>query len=97
LVLSILAIVSAVIWIIAAVIVLVQENYPDGLYNFQRGILRWEARLLGYHASLVEQYRLALDTGPSPRRGVCVGGVQRESPRGVRHALQAVAPCMSLL
>ena len=65
LVLSILAIVSAVIWIIAAVMVLVQENYPDGLYNFQRGILRWEARLLGYHASLVEQYPpFALDTEP---------------------------------
>ena len=63
LVLSILAIVSAVIWIIAAVMVLVQEDYPDGLYNFQRGILRWEARLLGYHASLVEQYPpFALDT-----------------------------------
>ncbi|HLA19256.1 MAG TPA: DUF4389 domain-containing protein [Dehalococcoidia bacterium] len=64
-VLSILAIVSAVIWVIAAVMVLVQENYPDGLYNFQRGILRWEARLLGYHASLVEQYPpFALDTEP---------------------------------
>ena len=65
LVLSILSMASAVIWIIAAVMVLVQENYPDGLYNFQRGILRWEARLLGYHASLVEQYPpFALDTDP---------------------------------
>jgi len=65
LVLSILAIASAVIWVIAAVMVLVQENYADGLYNFQRGILRWEARLLGYHASLVEQYPpFALDTDP---------------------------------
>ena len=71
LVLSILAIVSAVIWIIAAVMVLVQENYPDGLYNFQRGILRWEARLLGYHASLVEQYPpFALDTDPEPAPAV---------------------------
>jgi len=65
LVLSLLSIASAVIWIIAAVMVLVQENYPDGLYNFQRGILRWEARLLGYHASLVEQYPpFALDMDP---------------------------------
>lgn len=67
LVLAVLSIASAVIWIIAAVMVLVQENYPDGLYNFQRGILRWEARLLGYHASLVEQYPpFALDTEPEP-------------------------------
>ena len=44
LVLSILAIASAVIWIIAAVMVLVQENYPDGLYNFQREIGRASCR-----------------------------------------------------
>jgi len=70
-VLAILAIVSAVIWLIAAVMVLVQENYADGLYNFQRGILRWEARLLGYHASLVEQYPpFALDTEPEPAPAV---------------------------
>ena len=70
-VLSILSIASAVIWIIAAVMVLVQENYADGLYNFQRGILRWEARLLGYHASLVEQYPpFALDTDGEPAPAV---------------------------
>jgi hypothetical protein len=67
LVLGILGIVSGVILIIAAVMVLIQENYPDGLYDFQRGVLRWEARLLGYHASLVDQYPpFALDTGAEP-------------------------------
>ena len=70
-VLSILSIVSAVIWLIAAVMVLIQEKYPEGLYDFQRGILRWEARLLGYHASLVEQYPpFALDTEPEPAPAV---------------------------
>ncbi|MFQ5472209.1 MAG: DUF4389 domain-containing protein, partial [Dehalococcoidia bacterium] len=34
LVLTLLAIVGAFIWIIAAVMVLVQEDYPEGLYNF---------------------------------------------------------------
>jgi hypothetical protein len=63
-VLAILGFVSGIIWIIAAVMVLVQENYADGLYDFQRGVLRWEARLLAYHSSLVEQYPpFALDTG----------------------------------
>lgn len=72
-VLGILGIVSGIIWLIAAVMVIIQENYADGLYGFQRGVMRWEARLLGYHASLVEQYPpFALDTGsetpsePSP-------------------------------
>lgn len=65
LVLALIGIVSAIIWLIAAVMVLIQESYPEGMFNFQRGVLRWEARLLAYHASLVEQYPpFALDTGP---------------------------------
>ncbi len=56
--------VSVSVWLSAAVIVLIRESYPEGLYNFQRGVLRWEARLLGYHASLVEEYPpFALDMG----------------------------------
>ncbi len=62
-----LGIVSVVVWLIAAGMVLIREDYPDGLYNFQRGILRWEARLLAYHASLVDQYPpFALDTEAKP-------------------------------
>jgi hypothetical protein len=64
-VLGLLGIVSGIVWLIAAVMILMQENYAEGLYDFQRGVLRWEARLLAYHASLVEQYPpFALDTGP---------------------------------
>jgi small-conductance mechanosensitive channel len=64
-VLAILGIVAAVIWVIAVISILIQENYAEGLYNFQLGIMRWNARLLGYHASLVEQYPpFAVDTGP---------------------------------
>ena len=62
-----LGVVSVTVWLIAAVMVLVRESYPEGLYNFQRGVLRWEARLLGYHASLVEEYPpFALDMAPEP-------------------------------
>jgi hypothetical protein len=74
LVLAILGIASGIVLIIAAIMVLIQENYPDGLYNFQRGILRWEARLLGYHASLVGEYPpFALDTEP-------LGGAPASTP-----------------
>lgn len=63
-VLAILGLISGIIWIIAAIMVLIQENYPDGLFGFQVGVLRWQARLLGYQASLVEPYPpFALDTG----------------------------------
>src|SRR5574341_297683 len=67
LVLALLGIAVSVTWIIAAIFVLVQESYPEGLYNFHRANVRWFARLLAYHSSLVEQYPpFAIDTGPEP-------------------------------
>ncbi len=64
-VLGLLGIVGGIILIVAAIMVLIQENYPDGLWGFQLGLLRWEARLLAYMSSLVEPYPpFALDTGP---------------------------------
>jgi hypothetical protein len=65
LVLAALGLVGLVIWLMATVCVLVQEDYPQPLYDFQLGIMRWHARLLGYHASLVEEYPpFAIDNGP---------------------------------
>lgn len=62
--LVILAVIGVLIWIIAAISILVRENYSDGLYHFQLGIMRWQARLLAYHASLVDEYPpFALDGG----------------------------------
>jgi hypothetical protein len=55
-VLGLLSIIGGIIWIIAAIMILIQEQYPEGLYNFQLGIMRWEARLLAYLASLVDPY-----------------------------------------
>jgi hypothetical protein len=66
LVLALIGIVSWVVWIIAAISVLISESYPEGLWRFQRGVVRWEARLLGYIASLVEPYPpFSFDTGPA--------------------------------
>jgi len=63
-VVGLLGIVGFVIVVIAVISVLIQEQYPEGLYNFQLGIMRWQARLMGYHASLVQEYPpFALDTG----------------------------------
>ncbi len=66
LVLALIGIASWVVWIIAAISVLINESYPEGLWRFQRGVVRWEARLLGYIASLVEPYPpFSFDTGPA--------------------------------
>jgi hypothetical protein len=63
-VVGILGIAGFVVLIIAVISVLIQEQYSEGLYNFQLGIMRWQARLMGYHASLVDEYPpFALDTG----------------------------------
>lgn len=64
-VLAILSIVAGILWIVAAIMILIQEDYPEGIYNFNLGVMRWEARLLAYLASLVDPYPpFALDTGP---------------------------------
>jgi Domain of unknown function (DUF4389) len=63
-VLAILAFVGAIVWLIAVVFVLVEESYPHGLWRFQLGLVRWEACLLAYLASLVDRYPpFALQTG----------------------------------
>src|SRR5438132_11109467 len=55
-VLGILNCVATIIWFVAAVMVLVQETYPGGLYDFQCGVVRLQARPLAYSAPLVDAY-----------------------------------------
>jgi hypothetical protein len=63
-VLGILGIVAAFLILVAAIMILIQESYPEGIYNFLRGYMRWYVRVLGYMASLVDEYPpFALDTG----------------------------------
>ncbi|MDE3097355.1 MAG: DUF4389 domain-containing protein [Chloroflexota bacterium] len=63
-VLGLLGIVAAVLIVIAAVMVLVNESYPEGIFDFLRGYLRWQVRMYAYLAGLVQEYPpFALDTG----------------------------------
>lgn len=67
-VLAILTFVGAIVWVIAVVLVLVDEKYPEGMWRFLLGIVRWEACLLAYLASLVDRYPpFALETGSVSR------------------------------
>lgn len=66
LVLTILGCVSGLLWLIAALTILLSETVPSWILGFQRGMLRWQARLIGYHASLIEEYppfSLDMDAG----------------------------------
>jgi Domain of unknown function (DUF4389) len=63
-VLAIIAFFGAIVWVIAVVLVLVGERYPDSLWRFLHGIVRWEACVLAYLASLVDRYPpFTLETG----------------------------------
>jgi hypothetical protein len=69
LVVALIGVVGWIVWLIAAISILLNERYPEGLWNFQRGLVRWQARLLGYLASLVEPYPpFSLDTRPASER-----------------------------
>jgi hypothetical protein len=67
LVLVLIGLAGWIVWLLAAISILVNESYPENLWNFQRGVVRWQARLLGYLASVVEPYPpFSFDTGPNP-------------------------------
>jgi hypothetical protein len=55
-VLAVLTFVGAFVWAIAVVCVLVNETYPHGMWRFLLGIVRWQACVLAYLASLVDRY-----------------------------------------
>jgi Domain of unknown function (DUF4389) len=56
--------IGSIVWVIALVCVLVNERYPAGMWRFLRGLLRWEACVLAYLASLVDGYPpFTLETG----------------------------------
>jgi hypothetical protein len=48
--------VSGILWLVAALVVLVGGPMPASILAFQRGVLTWQARLVAYHASLVDEY-----------------------------------------
>lgn len=66
---ALLSILAGVAWVISMVLVLVQGTYPDSFFRLQCGVMRLQARLLAYHASLVEEYppfTLDLHGEPTP-------------------------------
>ena len=66
-VLGLLAMVSWILWLVAALLIVVTGTYPEPIHGFQCGVLRWQARLFAYHTSLVEHYPpFAFDPGAVP-------------------------------
>ena len=62
-VLAILTFVGAIVWTAGVACVLVAERYPQSMWRFLLGLVRWEAHVLAYLASLVDHYPpFALET-----------------------------------
>jgi Domain of unknown function (DUF4389) len=55
-VLAILTFIGSIVWVIAVVGVLVNERYPERMWRFLLGLVRWEGFVLAYLASLVDRY-----------------------------------------
>lgn len=55
-VLLVLWFVSGVLWFVAAAAIVLGVSIPRPIHGYQRGVLRWQARLVAYHASLVDDY-----------------------------------------
>lgn len=55
-VLCLLGFASCVLWVIALGTILFTRQVPASILRFQVGYLRWQARLVAYHASFVEEY-----------------------------------------
>jgi Domain of unknown function (DUF4389) len=63
--LALVTFIGAIVWVIAVVGVLVSEQYPEGMWRFLLAIVRWEACVLAYLASLVDRYPpFTLQTAP---------------------------------
>jgi Domain of unknown function (DUF4389) len=55
-VLSFLCAIGGLVWLWAALSVLVRERVGDGAFHYLVGLQRWSLRLLAYQASLVDEY-----------------------------------------
>jgi hypothetical protein len=55
-VLALLVLVGSIVWLVAAVLVLLNERYPESVWRFLCGIVRWQANVLAYLASLTDRY-----------------------------------------
>jgi hypothetical protein len=55
-VLGIIGIAFIVVVPVAAISILINESVPSWAFDFTRGYLRWETRVLAYYASLTDEY-----------------------------------------
>ncbi|HVV84139.1 MAG TPA: DUF4389 domain-containing protein [Kofleriaceae bacterium] len=67
LVLVLLCMIGTLVWLWAALSILVHERVGDGTHDYLIGLQRWAVRLLAYQASLVDDYPpFSFEEAPAP-------------------------------
>lgn len=56
LLMAVVYLVSFLPWTVMIILIMLRRTYPRGLYEFLAAMVRWQARLLAYHASLIDEY-----------------------------------------
>ena len=54
--LCLVGVLSCVLWVVSLFTIVFSGTVPASIVELQTGYLRWQARLVAYHASLVEEY-----------------------------------------
>ncbi len=63
-----LGVIGGLVWLWAAIMVLVHERIGEGTFAYLAGLQRWAIRLLAYQASIVEPYPpFSFEEAPPPR------------------------------
>jgi hypothetical protein len=80
-VLFFIGIVAFILMIVAAIMVLVQEKYPEGIFNFLRGDMRWNVRVFVYLAGFAQEYPpFAFDGGPEGGAAIAAPTIPNPPP-----------------
>jgi hypothetical protein len=86
-VLGIIGWIAGILLIVAAIMVLIQEKYAQGIFDFIKADLRWNARMYVYLAGLAQEYPpFAFDTGPEGGESVAATMAQSPPPESTTGA-----------
>ena len=55
-ILAVLGLVASVVWFLSIFIILFTAKYPEGLFNFMVGVLRWSNRVNAYYYLMRDEY-----------------------------------------
>ncbi len=62
----VLSLAATFLWLVGAIVVLINQRMPEAITDFLTLALRYQSRLIAYHLSLVERYPSLKEAPPAP-------------------------------